>query len=113
MDWFDIQTKSRALIADLLQPTITKLTMQRDELNQHSRTITVLQGQVKDLEYTVFKKNQRLTIFEEIDEKILENEKNRVESEASLQYQIDSIAKQREDFMFEVDTLKRRADSLE
>eukprot|EP00347_Sterkiella_histriomuscorum_P004867 403358786 len=113
LDWFDIQTKSRALISEILQPTIQKLHSQKDEQQQQSKIISTLQNQVKELEYAVFKKNQRLNVFEEIDTKISENERSRAENEAQIWQSIDGIEKQREEWLFEVENVKKRVKGLE
>ena len=52
-----METRSRQLIIDTLQPTMQKVHTQKEEIVSMGRTIHVLQLQVKDLEYTVFKKN--------------------------------------------------------
>lgn len=68
---------------------------------------------MKDLEYAVFKKNQRLHVFEEIDTRIAENEKSRAESEAGIWHSIEMIEKQRGDWLFEIDNIKKRVSGLE
>ena len=45
--------------------------------------------QLRDLEYAVFRKHQRLHVFEEIDKRITNNEANRAEKEHDLHSKMD------------------------
>ncbi|CDW88205.1 UNKNOWN [Stylonychia lemnae] len=90
-----------------------RLHQQKEELQKQHKNIYEMQNQIKDLEYSVFKKNQKLNVFEEIDQKIAENERVRAENDARLWYAIEDINKQREDWLFEIDNMKRAVGSLE
>lgn len=88
----DMETKSRALIVETLQPTIHKVHSQQDEISTVQRTIQQMSAQIKELEYTVFKRGgQRLSVFEEIDDRITKIEKARAESEASILWEIEAF----------------------
>lgn len=88
-----METKSRQLIIDTLQPTMKKVHEQKDDLVAMQRSLINVQNQIRELEFVVFKKNQKLPVFEEIDERITQIEKTRAESEAAIWWEIEAQKK--------------------
>ena len=113
LDWLDMETKSRGLIIETLQPTLLKVHQQKDDIVAMQRQITAMQKQIKDLEYTVLQKGEKLTVFEEIHERITLIEKLRAENESSIQWEIESIKKGNRDQQFDNDNKKRQIESLD
>jgi hypothetical protein len=69
--------------------------------------------QIRELEYAVFKRGDRLRVFEEIDDRITANEKRRAEAEASLWWEIEAQKKVNSAQAFDNDNKKMHLESLE
>jgi hypothetical protein len=59
--------------------------------------MTAMQKQIKGLKTTVLQRGERLTVFEEIHERIALIEKLGAENESSIQWEIESIKKANRD----------------
>ena len=66
LNWFDMETRMRKVLMDLLQPTLNRSHEDRDEFVQVKKQLTTIEKTVADLDYTVNKTNQTPTAFEEI-----------------------------------------------
>lgn len=75
--------------------------------------MTAMQKQIKDLEYTVLQKGEKLTVFEEIHERITIIEKIRAENESMIQWEIEAFKKVNRDQQFDNDHKKRQIESLD
>lgn len=108
-----METKSRHLIIETLQPTLLKVHQQREDLQTLQRTLTSVTKHLKDLDYTVYQKDERLNVFTEIDERITRIEKLRAENEAALWWEVESLKKVNRDQHFENETRRRQVEALE
>ncbi len=72
-----------------------------------------MQTQIRELEYAVFRKNQRLNVFEEMDTKIADNERQRAENESKIWQTLEGIQKERDEYLFELRNLQKQTQSLE
>ena len=90
-----------------------KVHQQKDDIVAIQRQLTAMQKQIKDLEYTVLQKGERLTVFEEIHERITLIEKLRAENESSIQWEIEAFKKVNRDQQFDNDNKKRQLESLD
>ena len=62
--WFDIQTRTRQLVAELCQPIVDKVHTQTDELEQMQRKTKVEAGKLNDVENIVYDREKKLDVFE-------------------------------------------------
>lgn len=70
LDWFDIETKARQMMQDLMHPTVTRVHKHKDEVNQVNKALSAVLIKVERLENAVFEKNQKIDAFEKIELKI-------------------------------------------
>ena len=77
LNWFDLETRMRKLVYDLLQPTVTRSHEDRELLYAVRKQQLNHQNRIDELEYALFKTNQPLTVFDKIYEKIGEIEQDR------------------------------------
>ena len=68
---------------------------------------------MKELEYTVFRRNQKLAIFDEIDERIANIERTRAENESAIWWEIEAFKKINRDQSFDNENKKMQIESLE
>ena len=62
--WFDITTKSRALVGELCQPLVDKVHNHKDLIGQLIRTNEENSVKIDELERIVYNKDNKLDIFE-------------------------------------------------
>ena len=75
--WFDLTTKTRALVSELCQPLVDKVHNHKDLIGQLIKQTDEQIVKVDELERTVFNTGERLTVFEEIYQKIAQVESDR------------------------------------
>ena len=70
---FEIETKTKKLVYELLQPCMKRADEDRDLLNEVAKTIRVQhEDRIEQLEYALFKSDETPTIFDDIDKKIFD-----------------------------------------
>lgn len=62
--WFDIETKTRHLMEDLLDPIIDKLFNHKDLINQVRQESHKAAKRIEELKEVVFNTNNKLDVFE-------------------------------------------------
>jgi hypothetical protein len=82
--WFDLSTKTRALVTELSAPLVDKVHVHKDLLSKLIKANDDNDVKIDELERTVFNKGMKLTIFEEIYRKISRVESERLEVEAGI-----------------------------
>ena len=70
--WFDIETKTRHLLEELVDPIIERVIEQKGQLQSVRKEAVNQTKKIEKLEDTVFNANAKLDIFEEINVKIAE-----------------------------------------
>ena len=68
--WFDIETKTRHLFEELVDPIIDKLYDHKAQLSQVKKEAQKHAELIKDLRETVYNTDKKLDIFEQINMKI-------------------------------------------
>lgn len=68
---------------------------------------------MKDLEYMVLRKDRRLPVFEEIDERLTKMERARAEGESALLWEIEALKKAGRDQAFDNENKRMQIESLE
>lgn len=98
--WFDLTTKTRALVSELCQPLVDKVHNHKDLLGQLIKQGDEQVGKVDELERTVFNKDQRLSVFEEIYQKIAQVESDRKVVEQRIENNHELILRNFEEHNF-------------
>lgn len=83
--WYDLVTKTRALVKDLNAPLVEDVTDHKDLLTRLQNTNDINVRKVDELERTVYNKLHKLDIFEEIYEKIARVEADRIKVEQRIE----------------------------
>ena len=68
-EWFDFETRMRKLVVELIQPTLLKINLDRENVSALKATIMTEQKRVDNLELIVLKKDTKNTHFDNIYEK--------------------------------------------
>ena len=76
--WYDLVSKTRALVGDSVSPLVDDITQHKDLLSKLQATNNQNVKKVDELERTVYNKLNKLTIFEEIYDKIARVEADRI-----------------------------------
>ena len=98
--WFDLTTKTRALESELCQPLVDKVHQHKDMLTQLIRQNEENTTKVGELESVVYNKDEKLTIFEEIYERIANVEADRKVVEQRLETNDEMILRTFEEHKF-------------
>ena len=98
--WFDLTTKTRALVSELCQPLVDKVHQHKDMLTQLIRQNEENTTKVGELESVVYNKDEKLTIFEEIYERIATVEADRKVVEQRLETNDEMILRTFEEHKF-------------
>ena len=77
LDWFQFETEMRKVVRDLLEPTIQRSHEDRERTNNFRILIDSMEDRVNHLETIVLKKGEKLSVFEEINNRIFLNEQHR------------------------------------
>jgi hypothetical protein len=101
--WFDLSTKTRALVTELSAPLIDKVHVHKDLLSKLIKSNDDNDSKIDELERTVFNKGMKLTIFEEIYRKISKVESERLEIEAGILNDHSRILKQFDEMSYRFD----------
>ena len=70
--WFGIETKVRALIKDVLEPTIRRVIENKDAFDRVSKNNEVLSTRIDDLDSSISKYARKISMVDELSKKILE-----------------------------------------
>lgn len=62
--WFDIETKTRHLMEELLDPIVDRLVNYKDLINQVKTEGTKASKKIDELKDTIFNTNNKLDVFE-------------------------------------------------
>jgi hypothetical protein len=68
--WFDIETKVRHMLEEQMEPIVDRVLEQKSSLQNFRKEQSSFEKRIDKLEDTVFRKNAKLDIFEEIHIKI-------------------------------------------
>lgn len=110
--WFDLSTKVRALVSELVQPVVDKVHDHKDLLgNLRKETDKNIVG-VDQLERTVYNKDNKISIFEEIFEKIAKVEAERRTVESKLINDHELILRTFKDHEFKFDNNQRQLKTM-
>lgn len=95
LEWFEMESKVRALVYELVKPTAIKCDANKSESIEIIKDSKELEKRIKHLEYwlKVTKKKEAKTVFDDINDKIFENEQKRINSVDILESQIKSLEK--------------------
>jgi hypothetical protein len=78
LNWYDFETRTRKLVFELLQPSIFRAAEDREVLFKQNRALENHQSRLVEIEYALFSSEKpQTTIFEKIDERIVEIENQR------------------------------------
>ena len=77
LNWFDLETRMRKLVFELLEPTINRSQEDKEQISLAKKSLIQHNKRLEELEICLFKSNEKKTIFEEIYKKIAENEVER------------------------------------
>ena len=85
--WFDIMTKCRHLIQEIMDPIVDRLVQQKDTQNQMQSTQSNHGTQIQELKDTIFNTGGKLDIFEKINAKMSSLDSDRRLLEEKVDYQ--------------------------
>lgn len=101
--WFDLTTKTRALVTELCQPVVDKVHEHKDLLNRIIKYNEENYQKVDALENIVYDKTKKLDVFEQIYERISQVEADRKVVEQRLENNDEMIMRTFEDFRFKME----------
>lgn len=104
--WFDIESKTRHLIQELIDPVVDRLVDHKDTINQLKQDQQKTDDKVENLKETIFQTNGKLDIFEQINMKLANLEAERKILEDKVDYENKTIKNRMEviDQNFEIQT---------
>ena len=89
LEWFEMESKVRGLVYELVQPTALKCDVNKSECIDIRKDMHTLDGRIENLEMCLkVTKTEGNTVFDDLHNKILENEQKRIESTESLKGQV-------------------------
>lgn len=101
LNWFDFETRTRKLVYELLQPSVTRATEDREVLFKHGKTIDNHRTRIDEVEYSLFSSEKPpTTIFEQIDNKLIEMETDRKVQQAKTNMDVDTLTKRIDEIKF-------------
>lgn len=68
--WFDIETKTRHLMEELLDPIVDRLVSYKDSINQVKTDGQKATKKIEELKDTIFNTNNKLDVFEQLNLRI-------------------------------------------
>jgi len=78
LNWYDFETRTRKLVFDLLQPSVTRAAEDRELLFKYGRQIDLHKQRLEQVEYSLFSADAgRTTVFEVIDQRFVDIETER------------------------------------
>jgi hypothetical protein len=86
--WFDMSTKCRQLMEDLITPLVDRLVEHKDELNQLSTTAK---------RHHTYKTDNKLDVFDEINEKMAKLNADRIILQDNMQFEIGNLRTRMDD----------------
>ena len=89
--WFDIESKTRHLVQELIDPIIDRLIDNQDNINQLRQEQEKTDAKVENLKETIFQTNGKLDIFEQINLKLANLEAERKILEDKVDYENKTI----------------------
>lgn len=66
LNLFVFETHVRKLIRDLVEPTMQRASEDREVVNETKRVLNLVSRRLHELEYIIYKGNERNTIFDDI-----------------------------------------------
>ena len=110
--WFDLTTKTRALVSELCQPLVDKVHNHKDLLSQLIKQGDEQVLKVDELEKTVFNKSERLDVFEEIYQKIAQVESDRKVVEQRIENNHEIILRNFEEHNFKFQNNEKQVKTM-
>lgn len=110
--WFDLVTKTRALVGDLTQPLVDKVHSSKDLLGQLMKQNEEQTKRISELEATVFNSGANLDVFDQIYKKIATVEGERKEVEQRLEANDEKIMRTFEEYKFSFDNNDKQMKTL-
>lgn len=91
-----------------MTPLVDKVAYQRQEIYSLTSSLTQVQNSVKELEYAVFRKHSKLTIFENIYQKIAANDVLRSQNDSKLLNMIGELEFKMKEMEFGFENMKKQ-----
>ncbi|CDW87818.1 UNKNOWN [Stylonychia lemnae] len=110
--WFDLVTKSRSLIQEITEPLIERQHDMRDKLQQTNRIIDDQDRRIKDMEYIVLQKGNRIDVFEQFQQKIEQVDQRGKEMNIALDLKITKSDQKMEEISFKLANYEKIMKSL-
>jgi len=110
--WFDLTTKTRALVSELCQPLVDKVHTHKDMLSQLIRQNEENTTKVGELESVVYNKEEKLNVFEEIYERIAKVEGDRKVVEQRLETNDEMILRTFEEHKFKHESNEKQLKTM-
>lgn len=95
--WFDIESKTRHLIQELIDPIIDRLVANQDSINQLVQETKNTDAKVENLKETIFQTNGKLDVFEQINMRLAGLEAERKILEDKVDYEFKSTKSRMEE----------------
>jgi len=89
--WFDIMTRSRHLMAELLEPVIDQIVGHKDNLNQLKKETSKSNRKIEELKETIFNTNNKLDVFEQINMRLATLDADRKVLEEKVDFENDKL----------------------
>lgn len=102
LDWFDFETRMRELLRSQLESVVTQAARDREQSNLMKKQLDSQHTRIEELESAVLWNKTRATVFEDIYQRLAENEGNRQKDFVKQSQEIGEQGKQQKALEFQV-----------
>jgi len=102
LDWFDFETRMRELLRTQLESVVTQAARDREQAGTMKKQLDSQHARIDELENAVLWNKTRATVFEDIYQRIAENEGNRQKDFIEMTQEVGELGKQQKAVEFKV-----------
>lgn len=95
--WFDLSTKCRHLMEELITPLVDRLVEHKDNLNQQDNTLKRHHIKLEEFKEIIYKTDNKLDIFDEINEKLTKQNAERLILEDNMKFEVGNLRTRMDD----------------
>ena len=95
--WFDLSTKTRHLIEEIVTPLVDRLVEHKDHLNQLDNTSKRHNNKLDEFKEVIYKTDNKLDIFDEINDKLAKLNADRIILNDAMNFEVGNLRKRMDD----------------
>jgi hypothetical protein len=113
LDWFDFETRMRELLRTQLESVVTQASRDREQTSTMKKQLDSQHTRIEELESAVLWNKTRATVFEDIYQRLAENEGNRQKDFVKMTQEVGEMGKQQKAVEFKVQKHQEAIGNLE